>query len=82
MKTMGQMQELVSEILTRAMGDLPEDYTRDDLREAVERALKSDPDVGPYTTIELDDSYAGFSVRIEIPAIPSAIPLKPNLDLN
>lgn len=71
MSNLRDFQRIVGELLTQAVEGLPARASSADLRDAVEKALKSSPEVGPYVTIEPDDSQAGFKVKVEIPLIPS-----------
>lgn len=75
------IQGLVAHLLTKAIEGLPQGSTKEELREAVETALKGDPDVGPYVTIENDDSEAGFRVRIEVKLAQTPTP-KTDMTLN
>lgn len=71
------IQDTVAALLTEAIEGLPQGSSKEELREAVEKALKSHPDVAPFVSIELDDSEAGFRVKIEIKRAP-----KPDLNIN
>jgi hypothetical protein len=71
------IQDTVAELLTKAIEGLPQGSTKEELREAVETALKGHPEVGPLVTIENDDSEAGFRVRIELKLVPA-----PKTDIN
>lgn len=71
------IQDTVNELLTQTIEGLPPGTTKEELRDAVEQALKSHPQVAPIATIENDDSEAGFRVRIELALVP-----KPDMALN
>jgi len=72
------VRDLVMEVLTRTIEGLPQGTTQDELRRAIEQALKDHPQVGDMATIEEDDSEAGFRVKIAIKTPPT----KPFIDLN
>ena len=71
------IQDTVNELLTQTIEGLPPGSTKEELRDAVEQALKSHPHVASIATIEYDDSEAGFRVKIELKLV-----LKPDMDLN
>ena len=73
------IQDTVAELLTKAIEGLPQGSSKEELREAVETALKSHPDVGPLVTIENDDSEAGFRVKIELKLVQTP---RPDLTVN
>lgn len=73
------IQDIVATLLTSAIEGLPQGASKEELRDAVEKALKGHPDVASLATIENDDSEAGFRVKIELKLVQAP---KPNLDLN
>ena len=79
MTNIREIQDTVAALLTQAIEGLPPNSTKEELREAVEKTLKEHPEVGPFVTIELDDSEAGFRVKIELKLAPTP---KPDLNLN
>lgn len=79
MSNVRNVQDIVTALLTKAIEGLPQGSSKEDLREVVEKTLKSHPEVGPYVTIEPDDSEAGFRVRIEFKLVQTP---KTDLSLN
>lgn len=60
------IQDAIAEVLGKTVEDLPAGATKEDLRNAVEKALKEHPDLGQFATIEDDDSEAGFQIKVSV----------------
>lgn len=76
------LQRMVAEVLSSAIDALPQGASKEEIRDAVEKALKEHPEVGQYATIEPDDSEAGFRVRIDVRLVADSPPAKPDFSIN